>query len=339
MASGGRSVNAPVRLPANQFPRFYRGGARLDALRGLPEQQDHRPEDWVGSTTTALGEERHGLSALPDGRLLRDAIRADPEAFLGPAHVRRYGADPALLVKLLDAGERLPVHFHPGRAFAARHLGLGYGKTEAWIIVDADPGAAVHVGLEEAIDVVTLRRWVAQQDAEEMLAALSPVTVRPGDAVFVPAGTLHAIGAGVLLVELQEPTDLSVLLEWRRFGVDDGAAHLGLGWDVALAAAELEPTPEASRAGTDLLPSDADPYFRAQRVQPAGGEVELEPSFAILIAVRGTGALHTERGDSLPLARGDTVLVPFAAGATAITGGVEVIRCLPPTPDVGDGRW
>ena len=71
-----------------------------------------------------------------------------------------------------------------------------------------------------------------------MLAALHELPVRAGDALLVPAGTLHAIGAGILLLELQEPSDLSVLVEWQRFGVNSGAEHLSLGWDAALAAAD-----------------------------------------------------------------------------------------------------
>ena len=155
--SGERSTVKPLNLPPNQFHRFYKGGARIDALRGVPEGEDGRPEDWVGSTATSWGSETEGLSRLEDGTVLKDAIDADPEAFLGPDHVAHYGADPALLVKLLDAGERLPVHYHPGRPFAKEHLGLRYGKTESWLILEAEPGAAVHVGLKEPLDPQTAR--------------------------------------------------------------------------------------------------------------------------------------------------------------------------------------
>jgi mannose-6-phosphate isomerase len=330
----------PLALPPNQFHRFYRGGARIDALRGVPQGEDGRPEDWVGSTATSWGEETEGLSRLADGTVLRDAIAADPAGFLGPDHVERWGADPALLVKLLDAGQRLPVHFHPGRAFAGEHLGLGFGKTESWIILEAEPGAEVHVGPRAPLDPATVRRWVDAQDPEEMLAALRPVPVTAGDAVLVPAGTLHAIGAGILLLELQEPTDLSVLLEWRPFGVDTGAEHLGLGWDTALEAMDREPADvEALRAGGShgsLLPPAADPYFRAERVRAGDA---LAPSFAILLVVEGDGALRTGAGDELELRRGATALVPFAAGDSTLTGDVEVIRCLPPIPTAGEGAW
>jgi len=323
----------PLLLPPNQFHRFYRGGARIDALRGAPAGEDGRPEDWVGSTATAWGSEDEGLSRLEDGRVLRDAIRADPEAFLGADHVARWGADPALLVKLLDAGERLPVHYHPGRAFAREHLGLRYGKTESWLILEAEPDAAVHVGLREHIELETVRGWVDTQDAEEMLAALHRVPVAAGDAILVPAGTLHAIGGGILLLELQEPTDLSVLVEWKRFGVDDGPEHLELGWDTALQSLDREPIDPAalSAPGGGLLPREADPYFRAERVR--GGD-ELAPSFAILLVTEGEGAL-----DDLPLRRGTTVLIPYAAGTTTLSGDLEALRCLPPSPTAGEGNW
>jgi mannose-6-phosphate isomerase len=163
--------------------------------------------------------------------------------------------------------------------------------------------------------------------------------VAAGDAVLVPAGTPHAIGAGILLLELQEPTDLSVLLEWRAFGVDTGAEHLDLGWETALEAMTREPADVAALSTPDaagLLPRAADPYFRAERAR--AGDV-LPPSFAILLAVAGEGALRTGAGDELELRRGATVLVPFGAGDSTLTGDVEAIRCLPPVPTAGEGAW
>ncbi|HYP48487.1 MAG TPA: class I mannose-6-phosphate isomerase [Thermoleophilaceae bacterium] len=329
----------PLPLPPNQFHRFYSGGARIDALRGEPAGEDGRPEDWVGSAATTWGNDSEGLSRLADGTRLRDAIATDPESYLGPDHVRRWGPDPALLVKLLDAGQRLPVHFHPGRAFAREHLGLPFGKTEAWIIIEAEPGAQMHIGPREPIDLDTARGWVERQDAGEMLAALQPLPVAAGDTVLVPAGTLHAIGAGILLLELQEPTDLSVLLEWRSFGVEGGPEHLELGWDTALEAMDRQPADLqalATKADERLLPSAADPYFRARRVR--GGD-ELAPSFSVLLGLAGEGALRTDEGEELELRRGSTVLVPHGAGTTRLTGDIEAIRCLPPAPDAGDGDW
>jgi mannose-6-phosphate isomerase len=327
-------------LPPNQLHRFYRGGPRIDALRGVSAGEDSRPEDWVGSTATSFGSDTEGLSRLADGRLLRDAIAADPEGHLGPDHVERWGADPAILIKLLDAGQRLAVHLHPGRRFAREHLGMRFGKTESWIILEAEPEAAVHVGPREQLELETVRGWVEEQDSDAMLAALQRVPVAAGDAVLVPAGTMHAIGAGILLLECQEPTDLSVLVEWKPFGVDDGSEHLELGWDTALQAVDLDPADIAALTaggdGANLLPAAADPYFRAERVR--GGD-ELAPSFAVLLVTGGDGALRSSDGDELELHRGTTALVPYGAGATTLTGDVEAIRCLPPVPTAGEGAW
>ena len=331
----------PLRLPSHQLHRFYAGGPAIAELRGIPSTDDHAPEDWVGSTTTLFGEKRLGLSTLDDGRLLRDAIAADPEGFLGPEHTARHGPDPVLLVKLLDAGERLPVHCHPDRDFARRHLDCPYGKTEAWVVIDtagADP--AVHLGFTRDVDPGQLAGWVASQATDALLAALHRVPVAAGDAVLVPAGLPHAIGEGVLIVELQEPTDLSVLLEWEDYEVDgttDG--HLGLGFDVALRCVDrsgwgrerlerLRPGRGGSGPVRNLLPPEADPFFRAQRLSARDG-VELAPGFSILVVVTGSGTLSWD-GGTIDVARGDTLLVPHAAGTVHVRGDVEAIRARPP---------
>ena len=330
----------PLLLPPNVLHHFYAGGARIAALRGLRIEDDHAPEEWLGAVSTTFDGSR-GLSRLPDGSLLRDALEADPEAFLGPEHVARWGADPGLLVKLLDAGERLPVHLHPGRAFARAALGSSHGKTEAWIILEAEPGAAVHVGFAEPVQLDTVRAWMREQDGAAMLAAMRRLSVGPGDAILVPAGTPHAIGAGILMLELQEPTDLSVLLEWEDFGLGPDEAHLGLGMDRALAALDLTGWDDARlgalTAGDGrLLPSAADPYFRAERLT---GAAALDPGFSVLVVVAGAGRLVTDAGGALELGRGAAVLVPHAAGAGALEGELVALRARPADPSAPEGQW
>src|SRR5919199_1154349 len=146
----------PIVLPPNQLHRFYRGGRRISALRGSGDTDTHAPEEWIASMAHPFGEPDVGIATLPDGRSLPDAIASDAEAFLGPEHVRRFGPDVAVLIKLLDAGERLPVHLHPDDAFAAAHLDSKYGKTEAWIILEADEGSAVNVGFCEEVSADTV---------------------------------------------------------------------------------------------------------------------------------------------------------------------------------------
>ena len=315
----------PQLLPPNVLAHFYAGGARIADLRGLELESDHMPEEWLGAVNTAFGHTERGLSRFDDGTLVRDAIAADPEAYLGAEHVERFGPDPALLVKLLDAGQRLPVHFHPDRAFAREALGSPYGKTEAWLIVEAEPDAAVHAGFRREVELGEVREWMREQDSAAMLDALHELPVSAGDAIFIPAGTPHAIGAGILLVELQEPTDFSVLLEWEGFELSEAEGHLELGWDRALSALDLS----VVAAPQPRLPAEADAFFRAEWL--AGGAA-LDPGFSILVGTAGEGTLSTEGGD-VPFSRGSVVLVPFGAGAGELRGhDVRAIRSRPPAP-------
>jgi mannose-6-phosphate isomerase len=331
----------PIRLAANQPQRFYRGGAAIAHFRGHPANQEYVPEDWIGSTTSILDAAPNGLSTLPDGRLLRDAVADDPDGFLGAEHVEASGPDPRLLVKLLDAGQRLPVHLHPDGTFAQEHLGAGWGKNEAWLML---AGGNIHLGFRGDVDAQTLRRWFDEQDSAALLEALNKVTVSPGDCVYVPAGTPHAIGEGVFMVEAQEPSDLAVMLEWRGF-VETASATMGLDRDTALAAARRSAVsreeianwtrrggdaPELRPGARDVVPPEAKAFFRVEWLGP-DTTVGLEPSWSILVVIAGEGLLTTEDGE-LALARGDTILIPHAAGAAELGGGVEAIRCLPPRP-------
>jgi mannose-6-phosphate isomerase len=303
----------PLELGPNQIERFYRGGERIAAFRGAAGSG---PEDWVGSTTTAFGEDELGLSRLPDGRLVADAC---PEA----AH---------LLVKLLDAGERLPVHVHPDDGFARAHLGTPTGKSEAWLMLETVPGAAVHVGFAHDIAADEVAELVDAQDSDALLGSLNRVPVAAGATLFVPAGLPHAIGEGILMLELQQPADLSLLLEWEGL-VPEREALLGLPREVVLSAvrrAQLTPyelARLASRRGDKLFPAEADRFFRADLV---GGGSELEAGFAILVVLEGEGELRPDDGEPLPLRRGSTVLVPHAAGMCELAGSVRAVRCRPP---------
>ncbi|MEU4441808.1 class I mannose-6-phosphate isomerase [Actinosynnema sp. NPDC050801] len=323
----------PIALEANQPRQFYRGGAAIAAFRSQAEA-DRGPEDWVASTTTQFGKDEAGLSRLPDGRWLRDAVAADPVSWLGSEHAAEFGADAALLVKLLDAGQRLPVHCHPSDAFASAHLGCRHGKTEAWVVIGtfgADP--TVYIGFREDVPAAVAAEWVSTQDSAAMLAALNPVKVSPGDTVFVPAGVPHAIGEGVFIVELQQPTDFSVTLEWQGFLADAEAGHLGLGYDKALDCLErraqsaddlVRRTRALTGRSVALFDAQADPFFRADRLH-VSGSAALEPSFGVYVVLEGAGTLGP-----VAVHRGSTVVVPHAAGEVVVTGDVVAIRCRPP---------
>jgi mannose-6-phosphate isomerase len=268
---------------------------------------------------------------VEEGVRLLDLFAADPEAFFEPEHLAAYGPEPAVLIKLLDAGERLPLHLHPDREFAASHLDAPHGKTEAWVILEAEPEATVHLGFAREVGADELAELVAAQELTRFTQIMNRLAVQAGDAIYVPAGLPHVIGAGILLLELQEPSDLSLLLEWEGM-MPEEQAYLGLRRDVALAAvtrSAVDPSVLTMSRGTALFPDEANRFFRAELV--AGGD-RLEPAFSVLIVTEGEAELRAEGEEPLRLARGSTVLVPFAAGAVELAGPLRAIRCRPPTP-------
>ncbi|WP_043321607.1 class I mannose-6-phosphate isomerase [Mycetocola saprophilus] len=337
-------VYSPIVFGAHQpDERPYRGGAGIAAFRGTEAAaSEFTPEDFVASVTEVHAGGGIGLSRLDDGSLLRDAVIADPIGFLGEEHVRRFGARTMLLVKLLDTAERLFVHYHPDNAFAQTQLHTPLGKTEAWAIIGVADGVEghAHLGFNREVSEAEAAHWAQAQDVESMLGAMNRIPLAVGDTLLVPAGLAHGISAGITLVELQQPSDLSILLEYQGFrGLGPADALLGLDLDTAIGGldrrawdpeqlAVLKSTRALAGGGSSLFPAVADEFFGAERFTVAGSR-ELEASFAILVIVDGTGSLESAAG-ALDLRRGMTVLVPHGLGQVTLTGQLEVIRALPP---------
>jgi mannose-6-phosphate isomerase len=360
------ALNGPWRLAPNRVGRFYRGGALLERFRSGGADPDGtdagEPEDWVGSTTRAWtppGAPRtdDGLSVVDiDGRERRivDLLADDPDRVAGRDIVAVAGRSTGLLVKLLDAAVRLPVHAHPSRAFARRHLGSFFGKTEAWLIVgtrsmpgEEPPG--VRLGFRRGIPPPELRRLIEDERTEAILDAMHHRPAAPGDVWFIPAGLPHAIGAGIFMVEIEEPSDFSIVLETRDVPVAAEDASVRLGWDVAIDALDgrgwsdreveaLHHQPstiadEAHLRHLRVTAAAADPFFRAERLEVRGrARPWREESFLVGVVTAGEGsaAVGTSR---LELRTGDTFAVPAASLPSLELDGMpmlEVIACLPP---------
>ncbi len=326
----------PLLLPANQpGDRFYLGGDRIADFRGVPTAGPRTPEDWVGSTTSVRGHGNLGQTRLSSGRLLREEIEQDPLAWLGPEHVAAFGADTKILFKLLDAGQRLPVHAHPDTAFAATHLGERHGKAEAWYILR--PGE-VFLGLQRDVDPEDLLRLVEGQQVEEMLSLMHRLDVQAHQTVYVPPGLLHAVGNGILLAEIQEPEDLSILLEWRDFALDGARdGHLGLGFPLALQAVETHGRTPEELAGllvTEPRPGNVlvDPalqMFRLDRIEVSSADRVLEAGFGVLVVLEGHLELTSADG-STAVTAGQTILVAHACGPLTVRGEGTLLWARPP---------
>lgn len=277
-------------------------------------------------------------------QLLIHAIIRYPMHWLGDAHITKYSSSTKLLVKLLDAGQHLPVHAHPHERWVRQNLEKKYyGKAEAWYILT--PGV-VYLGLKEDTPVIELKALTLAQDPR-LLDRLHRIEVKPGDAVYVPPGYLHAIGEGVMIVEVQEPADLSILLEWTGFDGLDGMrdGHLGVGWDKALTAVDVmghsleeiqqlivtkEMRAEKLAAGDvkNAFTAASEEYFRLDEIllKDSDGLKTLEQSFSLVIVLEGSVTLTTfdKFEQSLKLTKGNTVLLAYGDGEATLRGNGHI---------------
>jgi mannose-6-phosphate isomerase len=191
-----------------------------------------------------------------------------------------------------------------------------------------------------------VKNMVEKEDTKGLINSLNKRTVKAGEGILVPAGIPHAIAEGIFILELQEPTDFSILLEWEGFAVDglkDG--HLNLGFDLALQALNLDAlksedveklvvsTENDSSLMTSMLPVQAEPYFRSHLLRPKNASLEFAPGFSILLATQGNGQIKTEKQGNFTIDKGDAFIIPFESGSWSLTGNIEVLLSRPPAPD------
>ena len=333
---GPMSSPRPLRMPPAPVQHFYRGGDRIARLRGAKVVSDHQPEEWLASTTHRFGEPGTGLSRTEDGALLQDLVAADPKGWVGTSDAGV--GDVGVLVKLLDARQRLPVHVHPDRPFATSHLGCPYGKTEAWFVLEAEPGCAFYVGWQHPVDRAELDRRRDAQDGQWMLDNMNRIEARPGMGVVVPAGTVHAIDGGIFVAEVQEPTDFSILLEWSVTTSTREESDLDLGFDAAMSAVSTGALgadrlatiiTRAGAAGPTVSPvlaSVADPFFRLRQTTATSSARTdtVEAGFGVVLVTEGIGQL-VGASEDIPVERGEVYAMPYGFGGWHVEGDAAIL--------------
>jgi mannose-6-phosphate isomerase len=208
--------------------RYIWGGRRLETSLGKPLPPG---DDWAESWEIAdRGTDRSIVTSGPlAGRTLHELLGRCGRDLLGRHHPQPHFP---LLLKFLDAAQTLSVQVHPNDAQAARLDPPDSGKTEAWVVIEAAPGSTIYAGLKPGVDRDQLSASIRAEKCDECLNVLP---VSSGDCIFLPAGTLHALGAGVLAVEIQQSSDTTFrLFDWNRVGPDGRprALHIDQGLDV-----------------------------------------------------------------------------------------------------------
>ena len=217
-------------LPPNRVWRSYLGGKIIDNIQGKTEAKDsHFPEDWIASTTVASNGEmeqrdNEGLSEVQiHGRwvTLKSLMEEYPAGILGLEHYQKYGANTQFLLKFLDSSIRLHVQAHPTIPFAKKYLNSNSGKTEAYVILgvrDEIKDPYIYLGFQKRMTPDVFKKIIEEQDIARLLTYFEKIPIKPGDIFIVPGGLTHAIGEGVFMIEIMEPTDFVVRVEYKRGG-------------------------------------------------------------------------------------------------------------------------
>ena len=320
------SLLDPLRFRPRALAKVW-GGRRLDEfLPGGLGLDGPVGEVWMVADRDEMGSEVDGGDL--EGRRLTGLMLSEREDLLGDARPSEGDRFP-LLVKYLDAAEALSIQVHPDAACSAK-LG-GEPKDECWYVLAADPGAHVFLGLMPDVDAAT---FAAQASSHHVVDLLQRFEVRAGEFVSVPAGTVHAIGPGVTLVEVQENADTTWrLFDWDRKGLDGELRCLHL--EEALPAIDYAATPEGpvttSYEGkvNGRAPLLDGPAFSVEALrinEPLALDTMARPW--VYVVLGGKGSLVTDRGE-WRLRRGESWLLPAALGAHrfgSVDGELEILR-------------
>jgi mannose-6-phosphate isomerase len=303
------------------------GGSRLGAYKGLSGDIDHIGESWE-------------LSAFPDrmsvvsegplkGRTLESLVKEYRGKLVGRRVYRENWDEFPLLFKFIDAERDLSIQVHPGDELARRMHGT-HGKTEMWYVIDAEPGAFLYSGIAQEITPDEYAARVADGSITEVLARYE---VQPGDVFFLPAGRIHAIGAGCLIAEIQQTSDLTYrIFDYNRLGLDGKPRQLHT--ELARKAIDYRVQEDYRTHYTPCPDTEVElvrcPYFTTTLLDLTRSlvkDLSRLDSFLVVMCLSGSGSLEVD-GARSTLRQGETVLIPAhatTAGFLPDAGGMKLL--------------
>ncbi len=358
-------MHSIIKFSANRVWRTYQGGRLLDSIEGKQNPQDSSfPEDWIGSTVEArnIGREHitEGLAHVFDDKgqkvAFRDWVLQEQASFLGTRNNNLRSLDDIPLVKYLDSATRLHFQAHPTREFAQQRLNSPRGKTEAYVILSirddiSDP--YIYAGFQRSPSREQLKEWIETQNIEAIEQCFDRIPVKPGDVFLIPGGRPHALGEGILMLEIMEPSDLAVRFEFERCGyvIPEKARFMGEGIETALDVFNFDAVPPEQvddtfrckpkiiHQGSDgncleeLVGKDKTPCFTVMRADVKNLFERQNNSFFIGIVVEGSGTIQID-GTNTSLNQWERFFCPANVESYQYLSesGMTVLECYP-----GDG--
>ncbi|WP_091608868.1 type I phosphomannose isomerase catalytic subunit [Maribacter dokdonensis] len=285
------------------------GGTKLKEVFGKPIESDITGESWELSTVP--GDISVVANGSLEGKSLQELIDSNGEELLGKSVVERFGKEFPILIKFIDAKQDLSIQLHPNDALAKeRHN--SFGKTEMWYIMDADPKAELIVGFNKD---VTKEEYAESVANDTLLDLLNYEQVKEGDTFFINTGKIHAIGAGVMLAEIQQTSDVTYrVFDFNRKDKDGNLRELHT--DLALDAVDYEKKDDFkvsySHEKNEVNTMVDCPYFKTNFIELTEN-LELDTvnrdSFTIFMCVGGEAKISTAEGE-VAIKSGETALLP-----------------------------
>ncbi len=302
------------------------GGDRIEQMKGLPPSNRRIGESWECST-----HPQHPSSVRLDDGLqlsLRDAVAAMPEEILGTQVAQEFGETLPVLIKFLDAREDLSVQVHPSNAQAAALGETDTGKTEAWLVLDREPGAVLYLGFKEDVDEEQFAKDLEAGGVSIAEKYLNAIEAKVGDVLLNPPGAVHAVGKGMVLAEIQQSSGITYRVwDWNR--IPKRQLHILQ----AMASLDFQKT---TKADFELIPTKLseneerlidDFYFTTNRLTLKPGQsIELETHGAFQVLTCLTGKVELVASDSTAqLGQWESLLVPALLGSYRIVAKSDCI--------------
>ncbi|MBQ9860061.1 MAG: class I mannose-6-phosphate isomerase [Clostridia bacterium] len=333
----------PIFFERNRVGRVYTGGKLFAGFFGDEAEDGFLPEEWIASAVKALNKnpvgEKEGVSKIKGSDMyFDDLLEQYPLEMLGSSRKMR------ILVKILDSAVRLPAQAHPDKTFSRTHFHSEYGKTESWIVLDTRPGAKIYFGFKDGVDKESFMAAIdeSETDKDAMERLMEYTEPQVGDVYLIPAKTVHAIGAGCLILEVQEPTDFTIQPEhWcDAYKLNEQEMYIGLSKETAVDCFRFEKAPDTRLTPTVVSNADgvrvervigeADTdCFIINRITVNGGKqvLSVEESYGVYIVTHGDGEL-TGEGYTRPIKKGDYFFMPaILMGQFSVSGNVEIVEC------------
>lgn len=299
------------------------GGEKLKTVLNKPITSRITGESWELSTVD--GDVSVVANGDLAGKSLNDLINLNPEAILGTEVYKRFGKQFPLLFKYLDAREDLSIQVHPNDELAKKRHN-SFGKTEMWYVMQADEGSRIIVGFKEKSNA---NAYLENLKNKTLLSVLDDVEVKVGDVFFLETGTVHAIGAGLVIAEIQQTSDITYrLYDFDR--VDAAGKERELHVDLALDAINYNKVDTFKSYSKETNQSNTVvdcPYFTTNFI-PLNGKISIDKtgkSFTVFMCVDGSFEIEYEES-KFEYQKGDTVLIPAALKTFVLNGKASILE-------------